>query len=167
MQDLPRCRARAAELFDWLRQLPETHELAHLCDVYTYTTAISHVRTPNTVQYCTSELCKWRARVQAKNRAHVQAHHQWQSICGRGASLAQSGSGGGLRRGCFCLHRRCGAAQCGSHQQLRKALEMIAEMRSRGIPRNVHTFSALMNVCIKARRPRGPALACRHSRGHM
>ena len=40
-------------------------------------------------------------------------------------------------------------------------------MRSRGIPRNVHTFSALMNVCIKARRPRGPALACRHSRGHM
>ena len=42
--------------------------------------------------------------------------------------------------------------QCGSHQQLRKALEMIAEMRSRGIPRNVHTFSALMNVCIKARR---------------
>ncbi|KAK9831377.1 hypothetical protein WJX81_007406 [Elliptochloris bilobata] len=72
---------RAAELFDWLRQLPETHELAHLCDVYTYTTAISH---------------------------------------------------------------------CGSHQQLRKALEMIAEMRSRGIPRNVHTFSALMNVCIKA-----------------
>ena len=26
---------------------------------------------------------------------------------------------------------------------------MIAEMRSRGIPRNVHTFSALMNVCIK------------------
>ena len=25
-------------------------------------------------------------------------------------------------------------------------------MRSRGIPRNVHTFSALMNVCIKARR---------------
>ena len=36
---------RAAELFDWLRQLPETHELAHLCDVYTYTTAISHVRS--------------------------------------------------------------------------------------------------------------------------
>ncbi len=42
-----RCCARAAELFDWLRQLPETHELAHLCDVYTYTTAISHVRPPS------------------------------------------------------------------------------------------------------------------------
>jgi hypothetical protein len=48
MQEPPRRRARAAELFDWLRQLPETHELAHLCDVYTYTTAISHVRAPDT-----------------------------------------------------------------------------------------------------------------------
>ena len=71
---------RAAELFDWLRGLPEGHELAHLCDVYTYTTLIS---------------------------------------------------------------------QCGSHQQLRKALELVAEMRGRGISCNVHTYSALMNVCIK------------------
>ncbi len=97
MQDLPRCRARAAELFDWLRQLPETHELAHLCDVYTYTTAISHVRTPNTVQYCTSKLCKWRACVQAKYRALVQAHHQWQSVCclrsGAPALLNQEAAG--------------------------------------------------------------------------
>ena len=36
---MPGCRA--AELFDWLRGLPEGHELAHLCDVYTYTTLIS------------------------------------------------------------------------------------------------------------------------------
>ncbi|KAK9810087.1 hypothetical protein WJX72_004590 [[Myrmecia] bisecta] len=72
---------RASELFDWLRQLNEGHELAVLCDVYTYTTIIS---------------------------------------------------------------------QCGSHQQLRKALELVAEMRSRGIQCNVHTYSALMNVCIKA-----------------
>ena len=71
---------RASELFDWLRGLPENHELAHLCDVYTYTTIIS---------------------------------------------------------------------QCGSHQQLRKALELVAEMRGHGIMCNVHTYSALMNVCIK------------------
>lgn len=73
-------RCRASELFDWLRSLPENHELAHLCDVYTYTTIIS---------------------------------------------------------------------QCGSHQQLRKALELVAEMRSHGVVCNVHTYSALMNVCIK------------------
>lgn len=42
-------------------------------------------------------------------------------------------------------------SQCGSHQQLRKALELVAEMRSRGIACNVHTYSALMNVCIKVR----------------
>ena len=71
---------RASELFDWLRGLPENHELAHLCDVYTYTTIIS---------------------------------------------------------------------QCGSHQQLRKALELVAEMRGHGVMCNVHTYSALMNVCIK------------------
>ena len=69
------------EVFDWLRNLEDTHELTCLCDVYTYTTMIS---------------------------------------------------------------------QCGSHQQLRRALELVAEMRGRGIACNVHTYSALMNVCIKA-----------------
>eukprot|EP00195_Chlamydomonas_chlamydogama_P002941 CAMPEP_0202920168 /NCGR_PEP_ID=MMETSP1392-20130828/76710_1 /ASSEMBLY_ACC=CAM_ASM_000868 /TAXON_ID=225041 /ORGANISM="Chlamydomonas chlamydogama, Strain SAG 11-48b" /LENGTH=991 /DNA_ID=CAMNT_0049613653 /DNA_START=44 /DNA_END=3019 /DNA_ORIENTATION=+ len=72
---------RSVEIFDWLRSLETTHELAPLCDLYTYTTMIS---------------------------------------------------------------------QCGSHQQLRRALELVAEMRSRGIQCNVHTYSALMNVCIKA-----------------
>lgn len=38
---------------------------------------------------------------------------------------------------------------CGHQQQLRRALELVAEMRSRGIQCNVHTYSALMNVCIK------------------
>ena len=78
---------RASELFDWLRGLPENHELAHLCDVYTYTTIIS---------------------------------------------------------------------QCGSHQQLRKALELVAEMRGHGVMCNVHTYSALMNVCIKVTTLFGP-----------
>ncbi len=30
------------------------------------------------------------------------------------------------------------------------ALDLGREMEERGIPRNVHTFSALMNACIKA-----------------
>lgn len=72
---------RAVEIFDWLRNLGDSHELSRLCDVYTYTTMIS---------------------------------------------------------------------QCGSHHQLRRALELVAEMRSKGISCNVHTYSALMNVCIKA-----------------
>ncbi|MEW5302754.1 MAG: hypothetical protein WDW36_005503 [Sanguina aurantia] len=72
---------RSVEIFDWLRSLAPSHDLAGLCDLYTYTTMIS---------------------------------------------------------------------QCGSHQQLRRALELVAEMRSRGIECNVHTYSALMNVCIKA-----------------
>lgn len=29
---------RAFELFDWLRELPPTHELSSICDVFTYTT---------------------------------------------------------------------------------------------------------------------------------
>lgn len=72
---------RSVEIFDWLRGVDASHELSHLCDLYTYTTMIS---------------------------------------------------------------------QCGSHQQLRRALELVAEMRSKGITCNVHTYSALMNVCIKA-----------------
>lgn len=38
---------------------------------------------------------------------------------------------------------------CGQQQQLRRALELVAELRSRGIHCNVHTYSSLMNVCIK------------------
>ena len=34
---------RAVDVFDWLRGLPSTHELSHLCDLYTYTTMISQV----------------------------------------------------------------------------------------------------------------------------
>lgn len=38
---------------------------------------------------------------------------------------------------------------CGQSQSLGLALELIGEMRGRGVPRNVHTYSALMNTCIK------------------
>jgi len=41
--------------------------------------------------------------------------------------------------------------QCGGHQQLRRALELVAEMRSRGIDANIHTYSALMSVCVKCK----------------
>ena len=42
-------------------------------------------------------------------------------------------------------------SQCGGHQHLRRALELVAEMRGRGIQCNVHTFSALMSVCVKCK----------------
>lgn len=41
-------------------------------------------------------------------------------------------------------------SQCNSHHQLRRAMELVAEMRSRAVPLNVHTYSALLNVCLKA-----------------
>lgn len=41
-------------------------------------------------------------------------------------------------------------SQCNTHHQLRRAMELVAEMRSRAIPLNVHTYSALLNVCLKA-----------------
>ena len=44
----------------------------------------------------------------------------------------------------FCRYTTV-VSQCGSHQQLRKALELVAEMRGRGIALNCHAFSALMN----------------------
>ena len=33
--------------------------------------------------------------------------------------------------------------------QLERALQLSADMQKRSVPRNVHTHSALMNVCIK------------------
>lgn len=38
---------------------------------------------------------------------------------------------------------------CSQQKDLRRALELVAELRGRGIQSNVHTFSALMNVCAK------------------
>jgi pentatricopeptide repeat protein len=75
-------QARATELFDYLRSLPEDDPLSPLADLYTYTTVIS---------------------------------------------------------------------QCGGHQHLRRALELVAEMRGKGIQCNVHTYSALMSVCVKCK----------------
>ena len=40
----------------------------------------------------------------------------------------------------------CGGGGC---VQLERALELSADMQRRGVQRNVHTHSALMNVCIK------------------
>lgn len=31
-----------------------------------------------------------------------------------------------------------------------RAMELVEDMRQRNIERNVHTYTALMNVCIKA-----------------
>eukprot|EP00887_Chlorella_sp_A99_P000227 scaffold13.g227.t1 len=75
---------RAAEVFDWLRGLPDAHDLYPLCNTMTYTTMIS---------------------------------------------------------------------QCGSAQQLRRALELVAEMRGRGVQCNVHTYSALMNMLAEGCTP--------------
>lgn len=41
-------------------------------------------------------------------------------------------------------------SQCTTHHQLRHAMELVAEMRSKAITLNVHTYSALLNVCLKA-----------------
>jgi pentatricopeptide repeat protein len=40
-------------------------------------------------------------------------------------------------------------AQCTGPSQLRRALALVADMRARGIPLNTHTYSAILNVCIK------------------
>jgi len=41
-------------------------------------------------------------------------------------------------------------SQCNGRHQLKRALELMAEMRSRGLKANVHTYSALMSVCVKS-----------------
>lgn len=101
MKDLAKAQHldRAMELFDWLKSLPPDDELYGLCDVYTFTTAISLM---------------------------------------------------------------------GPSQQLRRALELVGEMRVRGLHCNVHTYSALMNVCIKVSSKDmlwwlGQQLGCRRS----
>jgi pentatricopeptide repeat protein len=38
---------------------------------------------------------------------------------------------------------------CGPHE-VHRALELVAEMETRAVAINVHTYSALLNVCLKA-----------------
>jgi pentatricopeptide repeat domain-containing protein 1 len=40
---------------------------------------------------------------------------------------------------------------CLFQQNVERAMGLLEEMRARGVERNVHTFTALMNVCIKVR----------------
>eukprot|EP00877_Chromochloris_zofingiensis_P015267 jgi/Chrzof1/9995/Cz04g23110.t1 len=47
----------AFEIFDWLRSLDEDHELAGLCDVYTYTTMI-HGLPSRWVGWFTGKTCR-------------------------------------------------------------------------------------------------------------
>ena len=39
---------------------------------------------------------------------------------------------------------------CGQRQELGKALKLVADMRGRGITPNIHTYTALINTCIRS-----------------
>lgn len=41
-------------------------------------------------------------------------------------------------------------AQCTNHMHLPTALELMSEMRQRNVQPNTHTYSSMLNVCIKA-----------------
>ncbi|KAI8477052.1 MAG: hypothetical protein J3K34DRAFT_169864 [Monoraphidium minutum] len=58
---------RAAELFDEIRSLPPGHELAHLADVYTYTTAISQCSSHHQLRRALELVEEMRARSVALN----------------------------------------------------------------------------------------------------
>jgi len=49
---------------------------------------------------------------------------------------------------------------CSASQNLRRALDLMADMRARGIACNVHTYSALMNVAIKSNEVRSAQASC-------
>jgi pentatricopeptide repeat protein len=50
----------------------------------------------------------------------------------------------------ICLCCDAVQAQCTSPMHLDTALALIEEMRSRNIQPNTHTYSSLLNVCVKA-----------------
>ena len=39
---------------------------------------------------------------------------------------------------------------CGQRQELGKALTLVADMRGRGVTPNIHTYTALINTCIRS-----------------
>ena len=41
-------------------------------------------------------------------------------------------------------------SNCVAQQDMQRALSLSEQMRSKSLERNVHTYSALMNVCIKS-----------------
>ena len=107
---------RAAELFDWLRALPRDHQLSKLADLYTYTTLISQVGIR-------SRGCHGAGG--AAGGVTKQACSSYACVL-QGAFTAQAIHGDQLTLGC---HATLCCLQCGSHQQLRRALELVGEMR--------------------------------------
>jgi pentatricopeptide repeat protein len=56
---------------------------------------------------------------------------------------------------CYCLDSDAAAhaylqAQCTNHMHLPTALELVHEMRQRNVSPNTHTYSSMLNVCVKA-----------------
>lgn len=161
----------ANELFTWLRQLPPTHKLAALCDIYTYTTMIVSV-VPEGWQAarprCSLPACMGAPPPPHPRRACIRPPHCC-VVPGFPRVLARPASS--FRNEC-CKHHTPGPhsaqpptipctthsppqrlhlqAQCGARGNLETAQELVSEMRARSIPANVHTYSALISVCIKA-----------------
>lgn len=52
-----------------------------------------------------------------------------------------------------CSGHATAAGQSSSQQRCCRALELVSEMRVRGVSLNVHTYSALLNVCSKCNQP--------------
>ena len=50
----------------------------------------------------------------------------------------------------FSLPLQPAQAQCTTPTHLPTALELVAEMRACGIALNTHTYSSMLNVCVKA-----------------
>lgn len=69
LKDLARAghEARAFELFDCLRRLPDRHLLRHLCDVFTYTATISLCSSPQHVDTAMELFSEMRARGVERN----------------------------------------------------------------------------------------------------
>ncbi|KAF8072806.1 jmj4 [Scenedesmus sp. PABB004] len=129
-------REVAFEIFDWLRAQSEAvhPEYAGLLDVFTYTTMIVSRRHA-------------RARARAAPRRAAQA----------GTRAARAAASPGARppptprpRAPSPAVGRAAQAQCTNHMHLPTALELVNEMRGRRVPLNTHTYSAMLNVCIKA-----------------
>lgn len=142
---------QAVEIFDWLRSLPPGHELAHLLDVYTYTTMIvgcARVRE----RACFQAFVDRAAVPGSSAESAVGRQHSWGSRAG--GYMPQAAPA------CCCPPPPPARgtpsppqSQCTGPSQLRRALALARDMRARGVAPNTHTFSSIINVCIKAGEP--------------
>ncbi|GMH32210.1 hypothetical protein BSKO_00044 [Bryopsis sp. KO-2023] len=145
---------RAVELFDWLRALDTRHELTALCDVYTYTTAISLCGHQKELRRALELLAEQRNR---GVQCNVHTYSALMNVCIKSGELDLA----------LDVFKQLRAEGCkpnvvtyntlidvyGKLGQWRQASEVLVTVKAEGVVPEIRTYNTALIACNMCNQP--------------